>query len=37
MVNFPKKINSEDQRHKKEKIVVSEKVTWGKVLSEMHC
>ena len=26
-VNFQKKINNEDQRHKKEKIVVSEKVT----------
>ena len=37
IVNFQKKINNKDQRHKEEKIVVSEKVTWGKVLSEIHC
>lgn len=37
MMNYQKKMNSEDQRNEKEKIVVSEKVTWGKVLSEMHC
>lgn len=34
-MNFQKKMNSEDQRNdKKEKTVVSEKVTWGKVLSK---
>ena len=33
MMNFQKNMNSEDQRNdKKEKTVVSEKVTWGKVL-----